>query len=439
METPPSLSTRKIFTTWWPLAFSWLLMSVEIPALSAVIARLANPEVNLAAYGGIVFPVALIIEAPVIMLLAASTALCVHYQAYRQVWKFMMTAGAVLTAAHALVAFTPLYDLVTRRIIGAPEEIIAPAQIGLQLMLPWTWSIAYRRFHQGLMIRYGYSRAVGMGTIVRLVSGGAILLAGYHIGRFPGVAVGAAAQGLAVLCEAIYSGWRARVVIREILPVQPVDQPLTWAAFFQFYIPLALTSFITLIWQPIGSAAMSRMPAPLQSLAVWPAVSGISFLLRSPGLAFNEVAVALLGLPGAWRSLRRFAAWLAVSTVVIHLLIAATPLADLYFRSISALPDGLVTLAVTGFWLFLPMPAIVTLQSWFQGAILHSRVTRAIPESVLVFFLVVVAGLAAGITWGSQTGLYVAVAAFVLANLAQMIWLRQRSRAVLAALRTEAA
>jgi hypothetical protein len=53
---------RKIFATWWPLAASWILMSLELPALSAVIARLPNPDINLAAYGGVVFPLALIFE-----------------------------------------------------------------------------------------------------------------------------------------------------------------------------------------------------------------------------------------------------------------------------------------------------------------------------------------------------------------------------------------
>lgn len=70
-----AVSMRRIVKTWWPLAASWLLMGLEGPAISAVIARLANPEINLAAYGGVVFPLTLFIEAPIIMLLAASTAL----------------------------------------------------------------------------------------------------------------------------------------------------------------------------------------------------------------------------------------------------------------------------------------------------------------------------------------------------------------------------
>jgi hypothetical protein len=53
---PVPLSLRRIVRTWWPLAASWLLMSAELPLVSAVVARLAHPEIQLAAYGGVVFP-----------------------------------------------------------------------------------------------------------------------------------------------------------------------------------------------------------------------------------------------------------------------------------------------------------------------------------------------------------------------------------------------
>jgi len=42
----------RILKTWWPLAASWLLMGAELPALIAVVARLPDPAINLAAYGG---------------------------------------------------------------------------------------------------------------------------------------------------------------------------------------------------------------------------------------------------------------------------------------------------------------------------------------------------------------------------------------------------
>ncbi len=44
------LTLARITRVWWPLAASWLLMGAELPALNAVVARLPNPVVNLAAF-----------------------------------------------------------------------------------------------------------------------------------------------------------------------------------------------------------------------------------------------------------------------------------------------------------------------------------------------------------------------------------------------------
>lgn len=436
----PPLPARVIFNTWWPLAFSWLLMNIEIPAISAVIARLSNPEINLAAYGGVVYPLALIIEAPIIMLLGASTALTRHRQAYRLIWQYMTAAGAILTALHILIAYTPLYYFIVDTIIGAPKEIVEPARLGLMVMLPWTWSIGYRRFNQGVMIRFGHSGLIGVGTLIRLVAGSIVLLAGYSLYTFfgmhnlPGILVGAVAQTVGVLSEAIYTAVRVRPILRMYVNEATVSEPLTWRAFAAFYIPLALTSLIQLLWQPVGSAALSRMPAALSSLAVWPVLTGLISMLRSPGTAFNEVTVAMLDRPRAFHSLKRFAAAMAITLSALQLLISATPLAYLYFANLSALPRDLAAMASLAFWMALPMPALAVLQSWFQGTLLHSRQTRGVPESVTIFFVTVLLILAAGVAWGKGSGLNIAMLASVIANFAQMGWLWLRSRPARASL-----
>lgn len=424
------LSYRQIFNTWWPLAFSWMLMGVEIPLISAVIARLDDPEIHLAAFGSIVYPLGLIIEAPVIMLLSASTALAVHRQAYDRMWRFMMVAGAAMTLLHILIAFTPLYDIVIRGLIHPPEAVIEPARWGLMVMTPWTWAIGYRRFNQGVMIRHGYSGAVGFGTILRLAAGGTLLFLLYRFSSLPGAVVGSTALATAVTVEAVYAGWRVRPILRGELARPSLEPQLTWRAFFDFYIPLVLTSFISLGWQPVGSAALSRMPGALNSLAVWPVLSGLNFLLRTLGLALNEVVVALMGRQAAYRRLLRFTVILALITTSAHLLLVATPLAGLYFTHFSALPPHLTEMARLGLWISLPMPGVAAFQNWFQGILLYGKRTRAIPQSVTVFFLTAITGLGAGVAYGQIIGLYVAAATFVLAFLAQSAWLGLRSRAV---------
>jgi len=435
VSKPHTLSIQNIFKTWWPLAASWFFMSLEITAVSAVIARLANPEINLAAYGGIVSPVAIIVESPIIMLLSASTALSKDWALYRQLRRYMLWLAAAVTAVHILVTFTPLYYFITRDLIGAPEEIIEPARIGLAIMLPWSGAIAYRRFNQGVMIRFGHSDAVAMGTTVRLMANALVLASAYFYGQVSGVVAGAAAQALGVTCEAIYVGLRVRPVLARQVRHAPPAEPLTLKAFSNFYIPLALTSLLTFIWQPIGSAGLSRMPAPIDSLAVWPVLSGLIFMLRSLGMALNEVVVAMLDRTGSFRSLQRFTRSLSLVLGAASIVIAATPLSMFWFNRVSALSLPLSGIARVGFLLSIPVASLVTLQSWYQGLILHGRNTRGIPESVAIFLVTAILTLSLGVFWGKIAGVYVGALAFTLASLAQTAWLRHRSLPVLGTVR----
>ncbi|MBS1249413.1 MAG: hypothetical protein MAG431_00992 [Chloroflexi bacterium] len=424
---------NKIFRTWWPLAASWLLMALELPALSAVTARLANPKINLAAYGGIVFPLALIIEAPIIMLLAASTALSKDWKSYLKLRKFMMITSGILSALHAAIAFTPLYFFVVEKIIGAPAEIVEPARVGLMIMLPWTWAIAYRRFNQGVLIRFGYSRSVGVGTMIRLGADALVLGFGYlQRGSIPGIVVATSAVAAGVTCEAIYVGFRVRPVLKKQLkPAPSVEPALTWRDFWIFYIPLALTSLMTLLTQPLVSSALSRMPRALDSLAVWPVLSGLLFSIRSPGVAYNEVVVALLDKPRSTRNLSRFAALLTTMTSAIVILITTTPLSKLWLQDVSALTPELTALAKTALWFGVFIPGANALQSWYQGAILQSKKTRGIPEAVAIFLVVTMTTFGIGIAWGKTPGLYIGVAGFSLGMIVQAGWLWYRSRPAL--------
>jgi hypothetical protein len=423
---------RRVLHTWWPLAASWLLMALELPAVSAVVARLPLPQVSLAAWGGVIFPISLIIESPIIMLLAASTALSKDYATYRKVRRFMFLAGWSLTAIHVLVAFTPLYFFVVRDLIGAPEAIVGPARIGLQLMTPWTMSIAYRRFNQGVLIRFGHSDAVGIGTAVRLTADGLVLAAGLVSGSVPGIVVAGAAVALGVIAEAAYAGLRVRPVVQyELKPAPSTGTALDLRGFLGFYTPLAMTSLITLLIQPMGSAALSRMPDALESLAAWPVVSGLIFMIRSMGNAYNEVVVALLDEPRPTRTLRRFSALLFGASIALVVLIAATPLSGLWFGTVTALPASLADLASSAIWFALPVPALTVLQSWFQGTLVNARRTRPVTEAVAIGLGLSAIVLLVGVLLGRWTGLFVTWLAFDIGGVAQTVWLWLRSRGMM--------
>jgi len=428
------LTSARVLKTWWPLAVSWILMALEGPIVSLVVARLADPEIHLAAYGGVVFPLALFIEAPIVMLLAASTALSKSWQAYCRIRRIMHITSALLSVAHVLVAFTPLYDLVVGRVLGVPAEVLEPARLGLMIMLPWTWSIAYRRFNQGVLIRFGHSLAVGMGTAVRLLSNGVALAIGTLVGSIQGIVVATAAIAAGVLSEALYVAIRVRPVLRDQVRPAPVEEPLSLREFFRFYVPLSLTSIILLGVRPIVSASLSRMPRAIESLALWSVVGGLVFLLRSVSVASNEVIIALIGERGAAHRLHRFALALAATTGSLLFLVTVTGLSHLWFGTVTGLDQPLIALARTSLWFALPLPVLSALQSWYQGVVLHSKQTRSITEAVLIYLGVTALVLGVGIVWGGATGLYVGLLSMSLAEATRTGWLAWRSRSARRAL-----
>jgi hypothetical protein len=431
------INFQRIFKSWWPLAISWIFIAVEVPAVSAFIARLDNPTINLASFGGVVEPLRLLLLSPTIMLLSASTALSKDMTSYLKMRYFMHWVGFALTVVHFLVAFTPLYFIVARDILGVPEEVILPARLGLMIMLPIPWSVGYRRFQQGAMIRFGHSDAVVVGTLIRLATVMAVLLAGLMSHRFSGIVVGAGALSTGMVVEAIYSGLRIRPIIRSEIATTPYAEMLTWKTTLAFYIPLVMTSLINMMGRSINSAAFSRMPGAIDSLAVWPVIWGLVFLLQSLGVSYNEVVISYMGSYHTYKILKRFTTWLTLFVFGLTVLIWLTPLAGIWFNDISAIPGQLARAAESGLWLLLPVPAMNVLQSWYQGMILFGKKPRGVTESIIVYLAVGSLILIAGIVWKRYEGVLIGAMAASIAYFIQIIWLWVRSRAIVAVIRAK--
>jgi hypothetical protein len=280
-----------------------------------------------------------------------------------------------------------------------------------------------------VLIRFGHSLTVGIGTAVRLLFDGIVLAAGFAVQSIPGTTVATAAIIAGVVGEAAYAGWRVRPVLRDELPESSESgNPLTYRDFFRFYVPLSLTTLIFLGARPVLTAAVSRMPSALDSLAILPVVTSLTFLLRSVGVAYSEVVIAHLDTRGSSGPLRRFALGLIAAVTLALLVVAATPLSRLWFGTITGLSGNLVRLARSSLWLALLLPGLSTLQSWIRGIVLHSRRTRSVTEATLFYFALLVGILCIGIEWARFGGVYVGLAAMSAGELAGALWLIWRSR-----------
>ena len=368
---------KSIFLFWLPLAATWIMMSAEGPFLAAIIARLADPRFNLAAHG-VAFAFALLIEAPVIMIMSASAALTEDRLSFLRLRNFIYALNGLVTVVQLLLLIPAVFNTIMLDLIAVPEEVARLTYWALWLLLPWPGAIGYRRFYQGLLIRDGHTRLVALGTVVRLTVMATTGLALFFLLRPPGALVGAASLTMGVLAEALASRIMARESVRR-LPESTAKEELTYRRIVTFYYPLALTSLIGLAAQPMMTFFMGRAAFPLESLAVFPVVVSLNFLFRSMGLSFQEVAIVQMGSGFEhFRSLARFAFVLALSASGALALVAFTPLADFWFVTVSGLEPELAEFALLPTAILVPIPFMSVLLSFQRAMMVTSRRTRAI-------------------------------------------------------------
>jgi hypothetical protein len=425
------ISQRLILAFWLPLAASWVLMTLEGPFVQAAIARLPDPETNLAAIG-IVVSLSVTIEAPVIMLLATSTALTRDRASFFVLRRFMLGLILLLTAIAALVAFTPVYDVIVPGAMGVPEHIAAAARPGMAIMVLWSAAIGWRRFFQGILIRFGQTRRVTYGTIVRLLisAGTAAILA--LRGGLPGVWVGSIALMAGVLAEATLVTLLARPTQKHHLSSlsSPPSRPLTMRRVVGFHMPLAATSLLTLFSQPLISAGLARMSFPDRSLAAWPVAFSVILFTRSFGLATQEVVIALSERPTAFGPLRRFTLYVATGAVLLLALIAFTPVAELYLSDIAGVSSELADFIIPGLQAALLLPGLTALQSWLRALLMKGEATTSIYQAMGLNLVITAVVLALGVALGAP-GIQVAALALTAAMLAELVFLGRETRRVM--------
>lgn len=418
-------------STWAPLALSWLIMTSELVITTAFVARMANAELNLAAWG-IVFAISVIVQSPAQMLLPTGTALTSDSAAYAKLRRYAMHLLVYLTVLQLIVGSTPLYGVVMRA-IGAPQDVIDIGRIGVLLMAPYAFCTGFRRFQQGVLIRYGDATVVVWGSVLRVVSVTVVLAGAMATGVGPGVAAAAAAIVCGVAAEALYTQMRVVPIIAGPLKLQPAAQEMTFRRFYRFVWPLVIMNLLTMLVQSLVAVALARLARPLESLAVWPVLWGFLMLWQSPGMSYTEVVISQVRRLGAVPLLRRITFVTAVGLFVALFIVALTPLSPYWFAVVSGLDPKLTELATRALLVSALLPSIRVIIGWYQGVIMYSEQTRAIMESVILFLLVGTAGLIIGGATLKVAGIYVGSGAFVLAFVAQATWLGYRSRPLLRA------
>ncbi len=401
-QSPRPLTLRETLAFYLPVAASWLLMALEGPIIYSFVNRLPETTDVTRAALSVVIGLSIWIEAPVIGLLSTSTTLARNRQHYWQLRRFTLHLCAAVTFVAAAVALTPLYDLIVRVWMNQPKDVADGARIGMILMIPWSAAIGWRRYTQGILIRHGATRAVGVGTAVRLVAAGVAAFLVFQFTSLNGIWLGGCAWVAAVVSEAIYAHWVARPVIAQLVKTETPER-LGYRELARFHLPLSITSMISILAKPIIQTALSYGKNPAALVSAYEMGWIFMFPLRALGFALPEVIIRLQEEENSLSFLFRFCLSLGAIASAALLLFILTPLGDLYLHGVLSLPPDNAALARQWALAASAIPFLTCLQAWLRGMLTALRRTSALSFSMGVYLGVLVLFLIGGVLLGRMT------------------------------------
>jgi hypothetical protein len=392
--------------------------------------RLPDKVLNSAALL-VLISMSLWIEAPVIDLLSTATTLAKDRQRYLELRRYVMILIAWVTIAHSVFVLTPIYYFVTLRVLSLPTVVAEHARVGLYLMIPWSGFIGWRRFLQGILIRFHRTRLISVGTFLRIITISVMGWSLYFFSKLPPMIIAGCAYVSAVGAESIFIHFASRSTIRrefdralpldsategqglaayevvdialtepEVAAVGSKDGPITLRKLMSFHLPLTATTMVALISTPMISAALSHSKDPQLSLASWQVVLTLIWLCRTIEFALPEVIITLYKDAQSAAKLRHFSIGVGLIVAGVMSLAAISGADRFFFSHILGEDAPTVAMAHVAFLCGITLPLIGCQQNYLKGMLTAHHLTTARFMSSLVSFTTLLTTLVIGVRVG---------------------------------------
>lgn len=402
------------------------MMTLEPLIINTALSRAPNSEVTLAAYN-VMFSIALVIEAPVIMLVSASAALSQTQYAFSRLFRFMLLLGGAVVVIGFVFSLTPLYDLVVLDLMGIPVAVAEAARPAMVIMSIWSFPVAWRRTLQGVLIANNKTPIITLATLVRLGALAGALAIGGRLMPENMLVVSAWAMQVSVIAESIVVTGPAFASVRQLAPGS-VEESITWRDLIRFYQPLVVTMILRQITRPLLSAGIAAALQPQRSLAAWSVAWSLVLVPLGATMGLEQVVITKDRTSASQIKVRRFVHGIGLALSTVLVLIAFTPL---FLPTLELLFDltpemvPLVSVALRGIVL---LPFIQSAQAVFRGRAIRQARTPDVRSAVAIALASVVLIILVGPRLDQWNGVIIGVLATILSALAEIGWLAWRER-----------
>jgi hypothetical protein len=381
-----AVSLKDAYAFFLPLIFMAEMMMISHSIIHAFLARLPDPKVTLAAYN-VAFSYHSVAGSPIWTAVMTSLAFLTDRRSVYRMLSFNLWLSGMVTLAGAVVAFTPVGDLLFGLLMGASPEVTRQAKKALAIFLVIPPVTVFRAVSYALLMHQRHTILITIGTFMRLLS-----LAGF-LAVLPlfvrGASVGAAAMLLCITVEAILAvavAWRFFLHLPESAERAP-----GYGEIWRFAWPLMLVQASENGVVFTINFFLGRLARPDLALAAFGVTDGLWKMILSPLRNLTQTAQTLVRTRAEIRLILRFTMQVTLGFAVLvglfHLGAARAFLLD----GVMGLTPELSAVIAPSLRLFSLLALVLGFSALFRGLLLRARITAQIARAAAVRIAVVVA------------------------------------------------
>ena len=367
-----------------PLGATPVLIAVSHTMSSATLARLPEPELNLAAFA-VLQALTNAIKAPTNATRQMVVALVDGKESYRKVTTFLRIVGSGFVAALLLLALTPLGERALRAAgLSDPAELsLASEALLFVVLLPAVEM--FRNLVHGLALGHRGAAMFPVGLGVRTVAIALMLGTFLWTGALPGVLVGAIAWTSGIAVE---GGFLAVYLIRRFGSLARVahtiprkaDRPVSYAVIVRFFAPMAVMLWIAGFLHPLVQSGVGGSDAPTLSLAAYGVAQGLLTLLAGGASMIHQCTLAFVRdeRDPNWRRVRIFSLGTGLALASVTLFIALGPAGRWVVMGLMGIPETVGKIALQTLAVFSIQPLVAAWREAYWGMLMLQRRTSII-------------------------------------------------------------
>ncbi len=415
---------RNLISLWQqflPLSLSDITMACADPAIATTLAHLPSSRINIAAVG-IAKSIAVFLESPIISILHASNALAPTRKSRRALWRLVLIAGISLSLLLALLTIPVLFGTIVEPLFDISGNLAATVHQVLILMIPWSLSIAWRRYFQGLLIHQGNTKAIANASIARLITSIVILVVGFYLRLSGGILA-----GLALIMGVIVEAFLVSIAAKKLGATKPPPLedapklPSNLATVWQFYYPLASSMLILWGGRAILIGIIARAHDANIAVTAWVAAWGLVLVIANATRMVQQIIIRNRERVDD-RILVIFAATVGIFFSSILLFASTTSVGDRLIESFFGGDRDLVGQIRPILLICSGIPLLFAIQNAFQGFSIGEGRTQSINLATWVSTTVLLLSTFLLVRWGID-GALAAAMAMVIALISEIICL----------------